>query len=1017
MARDVLSSEPTRGRLAGGNAGRSGARLDVDDRPRRDTDRLGTRVTPSALAVAVLVVLPVLVYGVPGMLGHPILPGDDLTQSLPLRELVGRDLRAGHLPIFDPYLWSGAPLLAGWNAGAAYPLTWLFAVLPAPAAWTLNIVAIGLVAGLGMFAFLRACRLGVLASFLGALTFSFGGAMSAQIQHLGLVVGMSWVPVALLAVLRLTEPDRTGWRPRLGWTSALAGAVGLVLLAGEPRAVANAAAVLTVYTLWRLARIARHAGARGGTVALDGAPLSTPAVLGWSIGAAVLGAALGFGLGAVQLLPGLAAVATSQRAAVSTFLYSAGSYPTHWLTLLGVPDLLGGSGSFGQPTYFATYNLAEVTAYVGVLPLVAAGALLARRRWRPLPEWVVWYAIGILGVLLALATHTPLWHVFIRIPLLGGQRLQSRSIMATDLALAVLLSYWVDDWIARRRATRPRRLELCFGAIPALCVAAIVVVAIVWRVPFLEWMGVGASTARAEHALGPWLLPFLVLAVAAVALLTFGTRLRRTARTLAVVMFVCVDLVVYSAMTVVLLGGGAPTTGAEVASAKLRPSPLASRAAMSTRRRTSAAGRVARRAGAATHPHVAPSIRPIATLHLPGRFAIYDPTLVDDRELTALGPNDANVVAGTYSVEGYGSIVYGPYATATGTHGVSGTGQDVFAPAAAANGVFDALDTSEVLAPSVYLAPPPGRSAPARAVGTGTRTTTAGGTATWFLGTPAEVTTATLGLSARGITAGPSGSPAVGTRDPATPAVRIGLLEPTGHLRWSAHCVRVRSATNGTRSTAAGARTASTTWRAAWTQGTRAVALVVETEASSILRAPTISTTSGSATLDGVLQSAIEAPHWVYAGTDGDFAIYRDTRAAPPLRLRAVAGHSLAGASVRRRSGPTLEPSAATVSSPHGVEVVRAVAAIPGWTAQWQPSHSQRTVPLSVRRAGVVQVVTVPPGTGVVTWRYVGPKLHEGEVLSVATAVVVTALALGAAWVARDERRRSSCVTTPPTAT
>jgi hypothetical protein len=64
-------------------------------------------------------VLPVLVYGIPALLGHPVLPGDDLTQNFPLRVLAGQEIRSGQLPLYDPYIWSGAPLLAGWNAGAA----------------------------------------------------------------------------------------------------------------------------------------------------------------------------------------------------------------------------------------------------------------------------------------------------------------------------------------------------------------------------------------------------------------------------------------------------------------------------------------------------------------------------------------------------------------------------------------------------------------------------------------------------------------------------------------------------------------------------------------------------------------------------------------------------------------------------------------------------------------------------------------------------------------------------------
>ena len=168
-----------------------------------------------AVAVAVVVTLPAVIFGFPALLGHAVLPGDDLTQNLPLRVLAGQQIRAGHLPLFDPYIWSGAPLLAGWNAAAAYPLTWLFAILPGTAAWTVNMIATWAVAGLGMFCFLRALRLASLASLLGAFSFAFAGGMSAQVTHFGLVAGMSWVPLALLSILRLSQDGPMALRP--GW--------------------------------------------------------------------------------------------------------------------------------------------------------------------------------------------------------------------------------------------------------------------------------------------------------------------------------------------------------------------------------------------------------------------------------------------------------------------------------------------------------------------------------------------------------------------------------------------------------------------------------------------------------------------------------------------------------------------------------------------------------------------------------------------------------------------------------
>src|SRR5579872_4550640 len=92
------------------------------------------------VAAVLLIALPAVIFGVPALLGHAVLPGDDLTQNFPLRVLAGQQIRGGQLPLYNPYIWSGAPLLGSWNAGAAYPLTLLFAVFPATAAWTLNLI-------------------------------------------------------------------------------------------------------------------------------------------------------------------------------------------------------------------------------------------------------------------------------------------------------------------------------------------------------------------------------------------------------------------------------------------------------------------------------------------------------------------------------------------------------------------------------------------------------------------------------------------------------------------------------------------------------------------------------------------------------------------------------------------------------------------------------------------------------------------------------------------------------------
>ena len=724
------------------------------------------------LAVAVLAALPAVIYGVPALLGHAVLPGDDLGQNFPLRVLAGEQIRAGHLPLYDPYSWSGAPLLAGWNAAAAYPLTWLFAILPGTAAWTLNLIATWVTVGLGMFGFLRALRLRSLASFLGAFSFAYAGAMSAQVTHFGLVAGMSWVPLALLCMLRLSQE-----RPmssRLRWTALLGVTTGLVILAGEPRAIDDAVVIVLVYAAWQIIRLGRRAG---------------PAAV--SIAAALI---LGVCLGAIQWLPGLAAIGTSQRDGSSMALFSSGSLPARWLLLTLVPDLLGGSGSLGQPMFVTSYNLTEVTSYVGILPLVAAFALLGRLRLRPRrPEWAVWHITALAGVILALGGNTPLGKLLFRIPLFGDQRLQSRNVLVLDLALAVLLAYWADhpgpERDGRTAAGVAGRLgrylpagrmpvETILGVIPALTVTVVVLLALTWGAGLLEWMG--ADAAESTNVIGqlkPWLIPFAVLGVGAAALVVFGRRFGGRARSGLMAGFVVADVLVFTVLCVVEVGhgvsggsigalgsGGAAVSGAGVGGAGVGGAGVGGAGVGGAGvARTTAAAAVSTSAG----------LRPVSALGFGGRYAIYDPDLIDNDELSELDPPDVNAIVDDPmpSVQGYSSTVDGRYAAATGSHLATGGGQDTLAPSAVADGTLDQLGTSVLLTPAEYLVTSAdGSGRAAGPASTGQRDLAAGQQVTWYLGSTLAVSTVEI--------------PDASARADAAAGAQVGLATPGGGTRW-----------------------------------------------------------------------------------------------------------------------------------------------------------------------------------------------------------------------------------------
>jgi hypothetical protein len=403
------------------------------------------RVLRTRAGLIVGVGLPVVVFGVSGWLGAPWLAGDNLIQNYPLRVLVGLDLRHGHLPLWNPFVWSGTPLLAGFSAGAAYPATWLFAILPAGLAWGIGQgVAVALAFG-GTYLLARSLGRSHLAAELAATSFAFGGFMAAQAIHLDLVEAGGLLPWACFALVRLAAGRRAAPQVVL-----LASALGLTVLSGAVEPVLDGGFALALLWAWFVAR-GPDVRARI-RVGLGG----------------IAGAALGAALGAVQLLPGHALGAQSQRGHASFWFFTSGSMAKS-LLLLGVdPGILGGPHGLST-AFFGSFNLPEVSSYVGLLPVVALFAQWSRRH-RRLPDateqWP-WYAMAAGGVLLALGNFTPLGHglyaLLYHVPIVDHERLLNRNLLEVDLAVCVLFARWLDAGPLAEAlppfATRARRAD------------------------------------------------------------------------------------------------------------------------------------------------------------------------------------------------------------------------------------------------------------------------------------------------------------------------------------------------------------------------------------------------------------------------------------------------------------------------------------------------------------------------------------------------------------------------------
>jgi len=280
----------------------------------------------------------------------PLLAGETLFWGLPAlqfypwRAYAFGELRAGRLPLWNPYNGGGAPLLANYQTAVLYPPNWLHLILPDVAA--MNILAVGHIVWAAAGVWLFTGRLGIpgLGRAVSALAFSLSGYLIARLGSFATVAAAAWLPWVFWAAHRTGE----GGSGRVG---GLAIVVAMQLLAGHAQTTYYALLGMAAYTVW----LGGHTGRR-------------ERLKLW--GRVAGGVLLGAGLAAAQLVPTLELYARSARVDGLRYEWTTNfSYTLERSLTLLAPNLYG---TPADGSYLTAGAYFEDAAYIGLLPLVAA---------------------------------------------------------------------------------------------------------------------------------------------------------------------------------------------------------------------------------------------------------------------------------------------------------------------------------------------------------------------------------------------------------------------------------------------------------------------------------------------------------------------------------------------------------------------------------------------------------------------------------------------------------------------
>jgi len=404
-------------------------------------------LAPLALFWRVIFADRVLFWGVP------------LLQFYPWQQFAVEMWRSGHVPLWNPFVGSGAPLAANLQSAVFYPLNVLYLLLPVERAMGYTAVLHVVLAGLAMYAWARTFGLCPLAALIGALTFQLSQFFIARVGFLSITATFPWMAVWLWRAEALVQ------RRRLSDALWLAVAIGLGLLAGHAQTAGLGLIVVAAYSMMR---VVQEAGRR--TQSAIRYPLS-------AIGYLLLALLIGLALAAIQLFPSAELTAQSQRAGGLNYEFAAthSLYPLRLLTFL-VPDLMG-NPAYGN--FWGYDNYWENAGYVGIWALLMAvfACALGVRGWNQRlakpgaavsnqQSITVWFfgVTAVLSLLIALGRFAPFYPLLFR-ALPGAALFQgpARLLSVYTLAAAALAAIGTERLLAGDRLHLTGRILIVAG--------------------------------------------------------------------------------------------------------------------------------------------------------------------------------------------------------------------------------------------------------------------------------------------------------------------------------------------------------------------------------------------------------------------------------------------------------------------------------------------------------------------------------------------------------------------------
>lgn len=369
---------------------------------------------------------------------------DVLRQLYPWKTLTLSQFKARDLSLWNPYNFSGAPLLANFQSAVFYPLNFLYFVLSQIQAWSILVMLQPLLASFFTYLFARKIGISKIGAIFSAVSYGFSSFMTVWLEYNTIGHVILWLPLSLLATEMLLK--------KINVFSMMVFIIAIftALLAGHPQVFTYSLLFVSAYLIYRIFTLKK--------LNIDRIRKSL---------LFFLLTILAIGIGSVQILPGIELIKESARAPHDySFLINKILIQPWQFIMMIVPDF------FGNPAtrnYWLDDTYIGKVTYIGIIPL-----FFVLFSFRHLRNSMIRFFAAAVSIVLIMVSFNPVTIFLYRfeLPFISTSA-PTLSVFLFCFCASLLSGFGVDIW---------RKEKQVLGQIVRFVFPAIFVIVFLWIV-------------------------------------------------------------------------------------------------------------------------------------------------------------------------------------------------------------------------------------------------------------------------------------------------------------------------------------------------------------------------------------------------------------------------------------------------------------------------------------------------------------------------------------------------------